>query len=202
MNLADDPEILGQFSTEEMTGRFLDLTAQHQAFINLKNAILPIFVVRTQRSDYSMILAAKNRPDELVTNWEVILAWQKLKTVCPREYPLDELTRLQPHFPGPHTFHLFSYWRALDGDDVTLLEQHLARPQVELVTATGRVVVSVERAAGLGQRERLLGLAVSEGAQDQVRVDREAVVVLGGGGPRNSMPITLPVLTAGRSPTR
>ena len=38
MNLADDPEILGQFSTEEMTGRFLDLTAQHQAFINLKNA--------------------------------------------------------------------------------------------------------------------------------------------------------------------
>jgi hypothetical protein len=38
VNLADDPEILGQFSTEEMTGRFLDLTAQHQAFINLKNA--------------------------------------------------------------------------------------------------------------------------------------------------------------------
>ena len=37
-HLADDPEILGQFSTEEMTGRFLDLTAQHQAFINLKNA--------------------------------------------------------------------------------------------------------------------------------------------------------------------
>ena len=38
VNLVDDPEILGQFSTEEMSGRFLDLTALHQAFINLKNA--------------------------------------------------------------------------------------------------------------------------------------------------------------------
>jgi len=38
INLADDPEILGQFSAEEMTGRFLDVTALHQKFINLKNA--------------------------------------------------------------------------------------------------------------------------------------------------------------------
>ena len=38
VNLADDPEILGQFSAEEMVGRFLDLTALHQKFINLKNA--------------------------------------------------------------------------------------------------------------------------------------------------------------------
>ena len=38
VNLADDPEILGQFSAEEMVGRFLDLTALHQKFINLKHA--------------------------------------------------------------------------------------------------------------------------------------------------------------------
>ena len=38
VNLADDPEILGQFTAEEMVGRFLDLTALHQKFINLKNA--------------------------------------------------------------------------------------------------------------------------------------------------------------------
>mmetsp|Transcript_15786 Transcript_15786/g.37727 ORF Transcript_15786/g.37727 Transcript_15786/m.37727 type:complete len:496 (+) Transcript_15786:200-1687(+) len=36
VTLADDPEILGQFSGEEAFGRFLDLTAMHTKFINLK----------------------------------------------------------------------------------------------------------------------------------------------------------------------
>jgi splicing factor 3A subunit 3 len=38
VNLVDDPEILSQFSAEEMNGRFLDLNALHQKFINLKGA--------------------------------------------------------------------------------------------------------------------------------------------------------------------
>ena len=38
VNLADDPEILNQFSAEEFAGRFLDVNGLHMKFINLKNA--------------------------------------------------------------------------------------------------------------------------------------------------------------------